>query len=126
MIAKSPNSNKNVARIGIIVAGSAQPIEGKQLAARKRQIERRLDKSKLGDCTQPVLTATNIHYEIGERVPRLPLPTPRPTTTLIRIGPLHYLLNGLGLAVREILGEVGFRELMQRGAKSGVFHLETR
>src|SRR6266404_3164322 len=41
---------------------------------------------KLGDCTQPVLTATNIHYEIGERVPRLPLPTPRPTTTLIRIG----------------------------------------
>jgi hypothetical protein len=60
MIAKSPNSNKNVARIGIIVAGWAQPIEGKQLAARKRQIERRLDKSKLGDCTQPVLTATNI------------------------------------------------------------------
>ncbi len=32
----------------------------------------------------------------------------------------------LGLAVREILGEVGFRELMQRGADSGVFHLETR
>jgi hypothetical protein len=47
MIAKSPNSNKNVARIGIIVTGWAQPIEGKQLAARKRQIERRLDKSKL-------------------------------------------------------------------------------
>src|SRR6266487_3681566 len=30
------------------------------------------------------------------------------------------------LAVREILGEVGFRELMQRGANSGVFDLETR
>jgi hypothetical protein len=30
--------------------------------------------------------------------------------------PLQYSLNGLGLAVREILGEVGFRELMQRGA----------
>src|ERR1700730_13762179 len=28
--------------------------------------------------------------------------------------PLQYSLNGLGLAVREILGEVGFRELMQR------------
>jgi putative tryptophan/tyrosine transport system substrate-binding protein len=28
MIAKSANSNKNVARIGIIVAGSAPPIEG--------------------------------------------------------------------------------------------------
>jgi hypothetical protein len=32
----------------------------------------------------------------------------------------------LGLVVREILGKVRFRELMQRGAKSGVFHLETR
>ncbi len=40
--------------------------------------------------------------------------------------PLQYSLNGLGLTVREILGEVGFRELMQRRAKSGVFHLETR
>jgi hypothetical protein len=28
MIAKSPNSNKNVAKIGIIVTGSAPPIEG--------------------------------------------------------------------------------------------------
>jgi len=45
--------------------------------------------------------------------------------TLIRIGRCSSL-NGLGLAVREILGEVGFRELMQRGAKSGVFHFETR
>jgi len=32
----------------------------------------------------------------------------------------------LRLAVREILGEVGLRELMQRGANSGVFDLETR
>jgi putative tryptophan/tyrosine transport system substrate-binding protein len=28
MIAKSPNTNKNIARIGIIVAGSPPPIEG--------------------------------------------------------------------------------------------------
>src|SRR6266478_584423 len=35
-------------------------------------------------------------------------------------------LPDLGLAVREILGEVGFPELMQRGAHSGVFDLETR
>src|ERR1700757_3188389 len=28
MIAKSPNTNKNIARIGLIVAGSAPPIEG--------------------------------------------------------------------------------------------------
>jgi hypothetical protein len=40
--------------------------------------------------------------------------------------PLQYSLNGLGLAVREMLGKVGFRELMQRGANSGVLHLETR
>ena len=58
--------------------------------------------------------------------PRLPLPTPRPTTTLIHIGRCSTRLTSLGLAVREILGEVGFLELMQRGANSGVFHLETR
>jgi hypothetical protein len=39
------------------------------------------------------------------------------------VKPAEYFV---GLAVREILWEVGFRELMQRGAKSGVFHLETR
>jgi len=38
-----------------------------QLNSRKRQIERRLDKTKLGDCSQPVFTARNIHYEISER-----------------------------------------------------------
>jgi hypothetical protein len=39
-----------------------------QLAARKRQIENRLDKSQLGDCSKPVLGASNIRYEIAERV----------------------------------------------------------
>jgi hypothetical protein len=39
----------------------------KQLASRKRQIERRLDKSELGDCSKPVLTARNIHYEFSKR-----------------------------------------------------------
>lgn len=39
-----------------------------QLAARKRQIEDRLDKTKLGDCTKPMFSASNIHYEIAERV----------------------------------------------------------
>jgi len=58
--------------------------------------------------------------------PRLPRPPPRPTTTLIHIGRCSTRLTGLGLAVREILGEVGFLELMQRGANSGVLHLETR
>jgi hypothetical protein len=39
-----------------------------RLAARKRQIQNRLDKTKLGDCAAPVLNASNIHYEIAERV----------------------------------------------------------
>jgi hypothetical protein len=38
-----------------------------RLANRKGQILRRLDKSKLGDCSKPVLTARNIDYEFSER-----------------------------------------------------------
>ena len=37
------------------------------LASRKRQIERRLDKSKLGDCSRPVFQGSNIRYDIGVR-----------------------------------------------------------
>jgi hypothetical protein len=37
------------------------------LANSKRQIERRLDKTTLGDCHKPIFTASNIHYEIAER-----------------------------------------------------------
>jgi Transposase DDE domain group 1 len=39
----------------------------RKLAQSKRRIERRLDKTKLGDCQQPMFTASNIHYEIGDR-----------------------------------------------------------
>jgi Transposase DDE domain group 1 len=39
-----------------------------QLAARQREIEDRLDPTRLGDCSRPVMTAGNIHYEISERV----------------------------------------------------------
>jgi hypothetical protein len=39
-----------------------------QLNARKRQIENRLDKTTPCDFTKPMFTASNIHYEIGERV----------------------------------------------------------
>ena len=38
-----------------------------QLKRYKRRIQRRLDKTKLGDCSQPLFTASNIDYEIGER-----------------------------------------------------------
>src|SRR5437870_11971499 len=33
----------------------------------KRRIERRLDKTKLGDCGRPMFTARNIHYEPSQR-----------------------------------------------------------
>jgi hypothetical protein len=39
----------------------------RKLANSKRRIEQRLDKSKLGECSQPMFTARNIHYEIGDR-----------------------------------------------------------
>ena len=42
----------------------------RQLDKRKRRIERRLDKSRLGNCDRPMFTARNIHYEIAERTAR--------------------------------------------------------
>jgi hypothetical protein len=39
-----------------------------QLAARQCEIQQRLDSTRLGDCSRPVMTASNIHYEISERV----------------------------------------------------------
>jgi Transposase DDE domain group 1 len=38
-----------------------------QLSRRQQQIDRRLDPAHLGDCSRPMFTARNIHYEIGER-----------------------------------------------------------
>jgi hypothetical protein len=54
----------------------------------KRRIERRLDKSKLGDCQRPMLTASNIHYEIAGR-----------THGIVHggIGALHALARQVGL-----------------------------
>jgi hypothetical protein len=59
-----------------------------RLAARKRQIERRLDKTKLGDCTQPMLTASNIRYEVAERTRGL---------AYGGIGAMHLLAHKIGL-----------------------------
>src|SRR6266404_3723923 len=38
-----------------------------KLAHRKRRLQRRLDPSDLRGCEQPMFTARNIHYEIGQR-----------------------------------------------------------
>ncbi len=59
-----------------------------QLADRKRRIERRLDKNKIGNVDKPMFTASNIHYEIAER-----------TSGLAHggIGAMHALARRLGL-----------------------------
>jgi len=60
----------------------------RQLNNRKRRLERRLDKTKLGDCCQPMFTASNIHYDIADR-----------TRGFAHggIGALHALARQLGL-----------------------------
>jgi len=60
-----------------------------QLANRKRRIQRRLDKTKLGGDDQPVFTASNIHFEIADK-----------TRGLVHggIGVMHLLVRKLGLA----------------------------
>jgi Transposase DDE domain group 1 len=60
----------------------------RRLAARKRQIQRRLDKAELGNCAKPVLTASNIRYEIADRARGL---------AFGGIGALHLLARQIGL-----------------------------
>ena len=60
----------------------------RQLQQRKRRIQRRLDKTKLEGCAQPMFTATNIHYEISDR---------DRGTAHGGIGVIHALARRLGL-----------------------------
>jgi Transposase DDE domain group 1 len=59
------------------------------LADRKRAIRRRLDRATLGDCSRPVLTASNIQYEIAKRGRGIGCGG---------IGAMHLLVRRLGLA----------------------------
>jgi hypothetical protein len=59
-----------------------------QLANRKRQIQRRLDKSKLHGCHRPSFAARDIHYEIADRTRGL---------SSGGIGALHALARRVGL-----------------------------
>jgi Transposase DDE domain group 1 len=59
-----------------------------QLKARKRQINSRLDKNKPCHLDQPMFTASNIHYEIAERVHGV---------AYGGIGAFHLLVRRLGL-----------------------------
>jgi hypothetical protein len=60
----------------------------RKLANSKRRIARRLDKTKLGDCSQPMFTARNIHYEISDRSSGI---------SHGGIGAIHLLARQLGL-----------------------------
>ena len=61
----------------------------RQLARRKRRIQKRLDKSNLRGCGKPMFTASNIQYEIGERGRGIGYGG---------IGAMHLLVRKLGLA----------------------------
>jgi hypothetical protein len=65
-----------------------KPTVAQTLADRKRRIARRLDKTDLGDCGQPMFTVRNIHYEISDRVRGI---------THGGIGAIHVLARQLGL-----------------------------
>jgi len=60
----------------------------RKLANSKRRIQRRLDKTDLRGCSEPMMTATNIHYEIGERTRGIGVGG---------IGAIHALARRLGL-----------------------------
>ncbi len=59
-----------------------------QIEQRKRRIARRLDKSDNRGCERPMMTATNIHYEIAERAR---------ATAAGGIAATHLLVKRLGL-----------------------------
>jgi hypothetical protein len=68
-----------------------KPTINHQLHNRKRRIERRLDKTDLRGCSRPMLTGSNIHYEISDR-----------TRGIAHggIGAFHLLARHLGLIDR--------------------------
>jgi DDE family transposase len=55
----------------------------------KRRIQRRLDKTDLRGCSRPMMTASNIHYEIAERSRGM---------TVGGIGAIHTLVHHIGLS----------------------------
>ena len=60
----------------------------RELARRKRRLERRIDKGDLRGCRRPMFTASNIHYELSDKVQGL---------ACGGIGAMHLLSLRLGL-----------------------------
>ena len=65
-----------------------KPSIRRKLTNSKRRIQRRLNQADLGDCSKPMMTASNIHYEIAERSRGI---------SVGGIGVLHALARQLGL-----------------------------
>jgi hypothetical protein len=65
-----------------------KPTINQKLANGKRRIDCRLDQTKLGDCSQPMFSASNIHYEISDRSRGI---------SYGGIGTVHLLARPLGL-----------------------------
>lgn len=59
-----------------------------KLANSKRRLKRRLDKRNLRNCSKPIMTASNIHFEIGDRAKGI---------AFGGIGAIHALARKLGL-----------------------------
>ena len=66
-----------------------------KLANSKRRIQRRLDKTNLRGCAKPIMTASNIHYEIAQRTRGL---------SVGGIGAIHALATRLGLGFDTFAG----------------------
>src|SRR5512135_3266600 len=66
-----------------------KPIPHRHHAAGKRKIRRRLDRPITAPSPQPVITATNIHYEVADKARAIPCGG---------IGAIHLMVRKLGLA----------------------------
>ena len=73
----------------------------KQIERRKRRIARRLDKNDNRGCDRPIMTASNIHYEIADRTR---------ATAHGGIGAMHLLAKKLGLD-QAIDGHLGLLKI---------------
>jgi hypothetical protein len=73
----------------------------KQIERRKRRIERRLDKNDNRGCDRPIMTASNIHYELADRMR---------ATANGGIGAIHLLTKKLGLD-QAIDGHLGLLKI---------------
>ena len=64
------------------------PIPHRHHAAGKRKIRRRLDRPVTAPTLDPVITASNIHYEVADKIRAIPCGG---------IGAIHLMVRKLGL-----------------------------